>query len=131
MPVITRSQSKLRDNVQQRVEDKCVDDVKSLYFTALIQKLIDDIAKTTGLRNKILITTSIYKMLNRRLPRLIEQNKEKWVDFMITLFNKTHELEHGQYSLVDKEVFSTFTKVLIKSRKILYDHYTKTPQNIV
>ena len=93
--------------------------------------LLEDVAKTTGVSEKIVKTTMIYKMVNRQLPALIEDNKRKWFNFTITMFNKTYELEHGQYSLVDKDVLATFTEELIKSRKILYDHYTKFPQNIV
>ena len=153
MPVITRSQSKMshksRDNIQKRVEnekfvkniqervenEKFVKEMKSLSdslsFTNQVKELLEDVAKTTGVSEKIVKTTMIYKMVNRQLPALIEDNKRKWFNFTITMFNKTYELEHGQYSLVDKDVLATFTEELIKSRKILYDHYTKFPQNIV
>ena len=140
MPVITRSQSKMlnqsNDNVQTRVgTEKYFNEMNSLstlsitnqmkefLFTKEMKELQDDAAKTTGVSDKILKMTKIYQISNRRLPGLIEHNKKKWAEFALTMCGNSYELLQKPYNSVNKEVFSTFTEELIKSRKIFRDNY--------
>lgn len=97
--------------------------VEEYRFNLCIRELLDDISIAEGKKNKMIISTKIYRQINNRLENILLCDQDCWTKFAATVYNKTTEFNEqvkmNEYDEVDKNVVENFKKEYMKAREFI------------
>jgi hypothetical protein len=89
-------------------------------FVEKQKKLLDDLQKAIGKREKMIIALEIYTDINKNFCPFLVLFKSMWINFAATVYNKTIEvyieLIKGLYDeIIDKDLVNRFTKEIMQT----------------